>query len=97
MNLPRPKAESKIQISNERVVVTEWHLAPGAETGWHRHRYDYVIVPQTSGQLLLESKDGEKVADLRASQSYFRVRGVEHNVVNANQHAFSFVEVELKK
>jgi hypothetical protein len=29
-------------------------------------------------------------------QPYFRNAGVEHNVVNANEHEFVFIEVELK-
>jgi quercetin dioxygenase-like cupin family protein len=48
------------------------------------------------GQLLLESADVERVAELHAGQSYFREAGVEHNVINANDYEFSFVEVELR-
>jgi len=33
---------------------------------------------------------------LTAGQSYTRLTGVEHNVVNANDHDFVFVEIELK-
>jgi beta-alanine degradation protein BauB len=84
------------QIDNERVIVTEWRFAPGAETGWHRHAYDYIVIPGMDGQLLLESSDGEHLAELKAGQSYFRNAGVEHNVVNANNFEFSFVEVELR-
>jgi quercetin dioxygenase-like cupin family protein len=48
------------------------------------------------GQLLLQSNDGEHVAELKAGQSYFREAGVEHNVINANDYEFYFVEVELR-
>ena len=71
-------------------------LCPGAETGWHRHNYDYVVVPQTTGKLLLETGDGDVTVELTAGKSYFRNVGVEHNVVNANEHEFVFVEIELK-
>ena len=57
--MTRPAAVATVQVDNERVIVTEWRFAPGAETGWHRHGYDYVVVPQTTGQLLLETRDGE--------------------------------------
>lgn len=96
MSASRPQAEAHRQLETERVIVTEWRFAPGAETGWHRHAYDYVVVPLTSGTLLLETADGEVRAELSAGQSYNRAVGVEHNVINANDYAFSFVEIELK-
>ena len=92
----RPKAQATIQIDNERVKVTQWNFSAGAETGWHHHGYDYVVVPQTRGRLLLETRQGENIAELEAGQSYFRLAGVEHNVVNANDYEFCFVEIELK-
>ena len=42
-----------VQLDTDRVKVTEWRFAPGAATGWHRHDYDYVVVPMTTGKLLL--------------------------------------------
>ena len=95
MTTIRPKAAAIRQIENERVLVTEWRFAPGAETGWHQHGYDYIVVPGMDGQLLLETKDGSNLAELKAGQSYSRLAGVEHNVVNANDFEFYFVEVEL--
>ena len=92
----RPKAIAIKQFENERVIVTEWDFEPGAETGWHKHQYDYVVVPGMNGRLLLETTDGENVAELREGQSYFRPAGVEHNVVNANDFRFYFVEIELR-
>jgi len=92
----RPKALATKQFENERVIVTEWGFEPGAETGWHRHQYDYVVVPGMNGRLLLETTDGENAAELKEGQSYFRPAGVEHNVVNANDFRFYFVEIELR-
>jgi quercetin dioxygenase-like cupin family protein len=92
----RPPAVATRQIDNERVVVTEWRFAPGAETGWHRHALDYVVLPGLDGRLLLQSSDGEHVAELQAGHSYFRKAGVEHNVINANDFEFFFIEVELR-
>ena len=95
MTTSRPKAVASKQIENDRVLVTEWRFAPGAETGWHKHGYDYIVVPGMGGKLLLETKDGSSIAELKAGQSYARLAGVEHNVVNANDFEFYFVEVEL--
>jgi quercetin dioxygenase-like cupin family protein len=89
------KATSIVQISNERVIVTEWRFAPGAETGYHVHAHDYVVVPLTSGKLRLEEASGAREASLEAGASYARPAGVAHNVVNPNAHEFRFVEVEL--
>ena len=36
----RPQAVPTVQIDNERVLVTEWRFASGAETGWHTHGHD---------------------------------------------------------
>lgn len=91
------QAVPTIQIDNERTRVTEWRFAPGAATGFHRHAYDYVIVPRTTGRLKLIGPDGaETFAELTAGEAYFRQAGVEHDVVNANDHAFAFVEIEIK-
>ena len=92
----RPKATAKPVLENDRVIVTEWRLEPGAETGWHRHEHDYVVVCLTAGQLTAESKQGNTVTDLQAGQSYARPEGVEHNIVNSGSAEFAFVEVELK-
>lgn len=95
-SMDRPQAIPTVQIDSERVKVTEWRFAPNAETGWHRHGMDYVVVPMTTGTLLLETPQGEMRAPLTAGVSYARLTGVEHNVVNANDHEFVFVEIELK-
>ena len=92
----RPKAVAKTQIDNERVIVTEWRFAPGAETGWHKHGYEYVVVPGMNGNLLIESDEGENISELVAGQSYCRPVGVEHNVINANDFEFYFIEIELR-
>ena len=90
------EAVPTVQVDNDRVRVTEWRFAPGAATGWHRHEFDYVVVPLTTGKLLLKEGDGERYAELTAGVSYSREVGVEHNVINANDYEFVFVEVEMK-
>jgi beta-alanine degradation protein BauB len=98
MSVVRPKAVPTTLIQNDQTVTTEWRFAPGAETGWHRHGMDYVVVPMTSGDLLLEEPDGtSRKAPLTIGKPYFKSEGVEHNVVNANAYEFVFIEIELKK
>ena len=90
------QAEPTVQIDNERVKVTLWTFAPGAETGQHVHPYDYVVVPMTSGTLRLVEAGGTRATQLTAGVAYSRQAGVSHNVINANTYEFRFIEVEIK-
>ena len=90
-------AQPTVQVDDERVKVTEWRFAPGAETGWHRHEMAYVVVPMTTGTLTIEGPDGTRnPSELTAGVAYSRPVGVEHNVINGNDFEFVFVEVEHK-
>lgn len=92
----RPQAVATVKIDEPYVKVTHYRFAPGAETGWHRHPTDYVIVPLMDGDLLLEEPGGtSRVAPLRAHEPYARREGVEHNVVNGNAFEFAFLEIEI--
>ncbi len=91
------KATSKVFVDNERTRVAEWHFAPGASTGWHRHEHDYVVVPMLDGRLKLVEAGGERFSELRKGVPYFRNAGVEHDVVNANDYEYVFVEIEFKQ
>lgn len=91
------QAKATVQVDNERVRVTEWRFAPGAETGEHVHQMDYVVVPLADGRLKLLSPQGdESFADLKQGVSYFRKAGVHHNVINANAFEYAFIEIEMK-
>lgn len=94
--MPQP-AQPTVQVDDDRFRVTEWRFPPGSETGWHRHDMDYVVVPMTTGKLLLQTPDGESITShLTAGQSYTRRAGNEHNVINPSQHEFVFVAIEAK-
>jgi beta-alanine degradation protein BauB len=90
------KAIPSIQVDDQRVLVTEWRFAPGAETGHHVHAHDYVVVPLLAGTLRLEESGGVRDVHLQAGASYARKAGVAHNVINVNAYEFRFVEIELK-
>ena len=49
----REQASSTIQVDNERVRVTEYTFESGDETTFHRHEWDYVVVPQTDGEFFI--------------------------------------------
>jgi len=83
-------------IDNERTRVTEWRFAPGAATGFHRHGYDYVVVPMLDGRLKIVEGGEERIVELKKGVPYFRPVGVEHDVINANDYEYAFVEIEMK-
>ena len=90
-------ARPTVQVDNAKIRITEWRFAAGAATGYHRHEYDYVVVPMTTGVLQMLGPDNKSsTANLVAGQSYFREAGVEHDVINTNTTEFVFVEVEIK-
>jgi beta-alanine degradation protein BauB len=91
----RPQGTAQVSLVEPHVRVTQHWFAPGAETGWHRHAADYVIIPLLDGDLLLEEPGESRTAHLKKHQPYARPEGVEHNVVNANDFQFSFIEIEL--
>lgn len=86
----------RCDLDDERLRITEWRFAPGARTGYHRHEYDYVVVPLTDGRLRLEGPGGTTHFELRAGHAYARRAGVEHDVINAGSAELAFVEVEYK-
>ena len=90
-------AKPTILIDNERTRVTEWRFPKrGDNTGWHRHDYDYVVVPLFDGVLEIETETGERTrAELRTGVPYFRNLGVEHDVINGNDFECAFVEIEF--
>ena len=91
-------AKATTFIDNDRVIVTEWRFAPGANTGWHRHGHDYVVVPLGDGKLRIVGLDGAtSEAQLKNGVPYFRQAGVEHDVINANAFEYAFIEIEIKK
>lgn len=100
-NRPAPEpamaARPTVLIDNDRTRVTEWRFAgKGVRTGWHRHEYDYVVVPLFDGVLEIDLGNGETVvAELSNGVPYYRELGVEHDVINGNDFECAFVEVEL--
>ncbi len=90
-------ATPTVFIDNEQTRVTEWRFAPGAATGWHRHEMNYVVVPLMDGNLKIVTGDQkETIAELKHGIPYYRDLGVEHDVINANDYEFAFMEVEFK-
>ncbi|SHF05406.1 hypothetical protein SAMN05444273_103554 [Litoreibacter ascidiaceicola] len=86
-----------VQIENARTRVTEWRFKKcGDNTGWHRHDYDYVVVPLFDGALEIRLPDGEVItAPMQNGVPYFRELGMEHDVLSANDFECAFIEIEF--
>lgn len=90
-------ATATVLVENDRVKITEWRFgARGDNTGWHRHAFDYVVIPLFNGTLEIDLGCGERVmATLQTGVPYYRDLGTEHDVINANDFECTFVEIEL--
>ena len=86
-----------VLIENSRTRVTEWRFpVRGDNTGWHRHEFDYVVIPLFDGVLEIETDDGQRTpANMQNGIPYFRNIGVEHDVINGNDFECAFIEVEF--
>lgn len=91
----RPQAKANIQVDETNLRSTLWSFEVGAETGWHVHQHDYLVVPAADGELLIETETEQFRYPLKLGHSYFRKAGIAHNVVNGSNHPIAFVEVEL--
>jgi quercetin dioxygenase-like cupin family protein len=90
------QAINKILVDNEKVRVSSWTFQPGTETGQHLHELAYVVVPTSTGTLVIRDSEGPRDNNLVAGSAYYRDAGVEHNVFNEGSSEMSFIEIELK-
>jgi quercetin dioxygenase-like cupin family protein len=93
-----PTVQSTLVAEDDRVRVSTLTFTDGAETGHHRHAYDYIVVPITGGTFRVEETDGStRELTQAAGVPYQGPAGTEHNVVNTSGATASFVEIELKR
>jgi beta-alanine degradation protein BauB len=48
------------------------------------------------GKVKLLTQQGENFAEMKRGVPYFRNEGVEHDVINATEGEYAFIEIELK-
>lgn len=96
-NAQSGRARGVVLIENDTTRVTKWLFEKrGDNTGWHRHAFDYVVVPLFDGQLEIDIGGGQtSVARLKNGVPYFRELGVEHDVINGNDFECAFIEIEF--
>jgi quercetin dioxygenase-like cupin family protein len=86
-----------IQRDDDEFRITRWDFEPGAATGWHRHGWAYFVVMLTES--IMRVHDGSEILEFsrRAGDTYYRVAGVEHDVMNGSNTPMAFVEIEIKR
>ncbi len=93
-----PTARSETSTDDERVRITTWTFEDGDDTRYHRHEYDYVVVPITGGAFEITQADGTtREMTQRATLAYLGRAGTEHKVINRSGRTAVFVEIELKQ
>ena len=86
-----------VQQDDSTIRITRWDFPTGAVTGWHRHEWPYFVIMLTDGILRIHDGKLAKDVPLVAGQSYMRLAGIEHDVMNGSEHPITFVEIEVKQ
>lgn len=95
--MTRSTASASQLIGDDHTRVTRFTFAPGAETSWHQHGYNYVITAITDCEMRLQNPDGgEGRAFINAGAAYPRSARVHHNVINASDTKMVFIEIDDK-
>ena len=90
-------AKHQILLDNGHTRITTWTFAPGDQTGWHRHAFDYVTLQQSGGALLLQRSDGsESHVDYEDGRTVFWTAPIEHNAINISDVEVRALEIEYK-
>lgn len=85
-------------FDDDRTRVTQWVIAPGEQTGWHLHDYDYLTIQQSTGTLHLKFVDGsEKTINYVPGTSVMYRAPVEHNATNIGNVDIRVLEIEYKR
>lgn len=86
-----------VQRDDADVRITRWDFPPGAVTGWHGHDWPYFIVMLTDA--LMRVHDGTNVQEFlrKAGDSYGRMAGIKHDVMNGSDTPMAFIEIEVKR
>ncbi len=91
-------AQATTSADDDRLRLTTWTFEDGEETGYHRHEFDYVVVPVSGGTFDVVDKDGAiRTMTQEAATAYVGAAGTEHNVINRSGCTTTFVEIELKR
>ena len=90
-------AEFNLLFEDDKTKITSWKFAPGSQTGWHFHNFDYVTIQKSGGRLKLESEEGEiKYIDYENNRTAGYSAPIRHNATNVSQEEVRVIEIEYK-
>jgi quercetin dioxygenase-like cupin family protein len=90
-------AEFNLLFEDDKTKITSWRFAPGTETGWHHHNFDYVTIQKSGGRLKLESESGEiKYIDYENDRTAGYAAPIKHNATNVSDEEVRVIEIEYK-
>ena len=91
-------AEFTVLYEDEKTRITSWCFAPGTETGWHHHNFDYVTIQQSGGKLRLENDKGTiTFVDYERNRTVAYQAPVKHNATNVSDEEVRAIEIEYEK
>lgn len=95
-------ARREVLREDAATTVSLFTIAPGEETGWHRHEHDYLVVNLTDADIGFDIRqaDGTIVPGAtsnRARDTHTHPVGVEHNARNAGTNTVVLIEIEYKR
>lgn len=77
--------------------ITQHEIAPGGQTGWHRHEFPYTVTPLRTASVNITDPDGKtSVFEMVTGRTYDRPAGIEHNLANKGTDLVLFIEVERR-
>ena len=90
-------AKHQILLDNDHTRITTWAFAPGDQTGWHKHTFDYVTVEQSAGALLLQGSNGSEAhVYYEEGRTVSWTAPIEHNAINSSDVEVRVLEIEYK-
>ncbi len=90
-------AEHTLLHEDARTRITQWVFAPGDQTGWHCHEWDYVTIQQSGGALLLQGADGKQTeVPYTDGRAMAWSAPIEHNAINISDGEVRVLEIEYK-
>lgn len=90
-------ANYEVLLDDDRTRITQWTIAPGEQTGWHLHDYDYVTIQQSTGRLHLDFADGTaREIDYVPGTAREYKAPIEHNATNVGDVDICVLEIEYK-
>lgn len=91
-------ARRDVLCDDADTTVSLFTIAPGEETGWHRHEHDYVVVNLTDAYFKFDLRNAPPGETRnKARDTHTHPVGVEHNAHNAGTNDIILLEIEYKR